>query len=106
VLVTACDMPCPDERLLRHLAAVPAERLAVVPCSPGGLEPLFAVYDRACLPAVEEALASGRLSLARLVERLPHERVSWETVAGLTGGRDPFVNVNTRDDLERLARIL
>ncbi len=106
VLVTACDMPCPDERLLRHLAAVPAGPLAVVPCSPRGLEPLFAIYDRACLAAVEEALDAGRLSLARLVERLPHERIPWATVHGLTGGRDPFVNVNTRDELERLTRAL
>lgn len=106
VLVTACDMPCPDERLLRHLATVRAGPQVVVPCSPRGIEPLLAIYDRACLPAVEEALDAGRLSLARLVERLPHERIPWSTVSELVDGRDPFVNVNTRDDLERLTRTL
>ncbi len=58
--VIACDMPDVDVGLVRAMLRQAGEGDAVVPTvGPGLYEPLFAVYRRSALPAIEETLRSG-----------------------------------------------
>lgn len=70
VLVCAADMPfvTPDAaHLLAQAAGAAPDALAVVAEAAGWLQPTFAVYRRAALPALR---ASGDAQLIQVVERL------------------------------------
>ena len=61
VLALACDMPRADVRVFEALLERARER-GLDAClleTEGGLEPLFAVYRRACLAAVRRAIDAG-----------------------------------------------
>lgn len=57
VFVCACDMPFLDAGLVRGLAELGRGFDAVVPVWEGRLQPLCAVYARACVPAIDRLLA-------------------------------------------------
>ncbi len=101
-LMTACDMPLISEAMVRFLAAEAAKGAwAVVPATPAGPEPLLAVYDKRCLPAMEKLIRAGDLRIASLLSSVPSRLVSAEE----TGRIDPhylsFVNLNTPEELAR-----
>lgn len=92
--VIACDIPDIDLPLLRALARAAAEAGIAVPMGPDGLhEPLFAVYRRSVIPAIEALLARGERSLLPLYGRSPTAVVKFADP-----GRIP--NLNTRADYE------
>ena len=64
VLVVGCDMPFLNAALLRHLIALAPEYDAVVVRVDGEVHPLHAVYQRRCLPTLEEQLLAGNLRVA------------------------------------------
>jgi molybdopterin-guanine dinucleotide biosynthesis protein A len=95
VAFAPCDMPLIDGELYRTLAHIGGSVYAV---SQAGAEPLVAVLERALLAPLLRTLSAG------VVPRAP---VALEA-AGARGVRfddaGPFANVNTPDDLARLAR--
>jgi molybdenum cofactor guanylyltransferase len=112
VLLAGCDMPFLSPGLLRHLveesAATP---LAVVPVGQddGEPEPLCAWYSIACLPEVDQRIASGRLAMRALVSLPGVELVPPDQVRRFGDPDTIFLNVNTpadRDRAEALAREL
>ncbi|PKN29317.1 MAG: hypothetical protein CVU64_08745, partial [Deltaproteobacteria bacterium HGW-Deltaproteobacteria-21] len=54
--VCACDTPLVEPALVRFLCAQLADNEVVLPWLANGPEPLYAVYSRAALPAIEAAL--------------------------------------------------
>jgi molybdopterin-guanine dinucleotide biosynthesis protein A len=100
ILVTACDMPFVNPALVRYLIAC-AERHpeahAVVPHWAKGTEPLHAIYDRRCLPQVEQRIKAGELRISAFLESIPTFRVElddWAAERGVDLGA-AFMNVNT-----------
>jgi molybdopterin-guanine dinucleotide biosynthesis protein A len=58
------------------------------------------------LPAVEAALSSGELALHRLTEGARVRRCSLDTARAVSGLEEPFLNVNTPQELARAAAAL
>ncbi len=97
----ACDMPFVSPAFVRLVVARAGEADVVVPRVGGQLQALHALYARACLPYVEQRLRAGRLKVSGFFE---HVRVLEIAEADLAGLDDPirgFMNVNTRQELER-----
>jgi len=105
IFAAACDMPFVSEAGLALLCARREGALAVIPRFAGRLEPLHALWSRACLPALEAALAEGAPSLVEVAElvgaRLVEES-AWRMVD--PDGR-AFENVNTPEDAARLGLV-
>lgn len=102
VFTAACDMPFVSEAGVALLTARREGAAAVVPRWGGRLEPLHALWSRACLPALEQALLEGEpslQSLARLVGARVVEESAWRVID--PDGR-AFENVNTPEDAARL----
>ncbi|MDG2253784.1 MAG: molybdenum cofactor guanylyltransferase [Opitutaceae bacterium] len=103
VLTVACDMPLLDPAsLLKLLSLRNPEKLATCFIARDGKpEPMCAVYEAACLPALEEWVAKGDFSLRRFLEKSGVERITLKESQLLA-------SVNTFDDVEavrkRLAR--
>ena len=112
VLVLACDMPLVGVELLETLVARAQEEDLDV-CllgTPAGLEPLCAVYSRACLAPVREALDAGERRMTSFLGRTVVEpldgtrralRVAVETCADPEAVR----NLNTPSEWERFLRL-
>ena len=66
-----------------------------------GIEPLFAVYSRACLPVAERCLQEGRKSLRAMLDAVNVRYVSPEELPGYDLERI-FTNVNTPEEYAAL----
>lgn len=105
-LVLAVDLPLVTPATLAALRALRGDALAVVP-APGGIpQPLAAWFaPRAFLP-LAEALRAGERSVTRAVLALDPVVVGPEQLAGLPGGLEVWLNVNTPDELAEAGRLL
>lgn len=106
VLILPCDLPFMTEEVLRRLLAARATRpsnavmTAFRQVETGRIEPLVAVYEPACRPWFEAALAAGKRRLGAVVpERLRVCVPYWEEEAL------PFFNLNSPADLEAARRL-
>jgi molybdopterin-guanine dinucleotide biosynthesis protein A len=104
VLVLATDLAGATAELLLALVAAP-DADVVAPRTPGGPEPLCALYRRA--PALAEArrrLADGRLALHGLLGALDVYWLEGEDLLAAGGGGRALLNVNTPADLAAFER--
>ena len=97
----ACDMPFLSPGLIAYLAARADEADVVIPDAAGELQPLHAVYGKACLPAMERRLRAGQLKIAGIFDEVRVLRVPAEAVARFEAPELAFMNLNTPDDLTR-----
>ena len=100
VAVTACDLPNLSSAYWAWLASLtPCDVL--IPRSAGGdLEPLAAIYSKACLPFVQRSLERGQLKMTGWWDaRLSVTVIDWPAVPTRFGD-DVFLNANTPADLE------
>ena len=93
-VLVACDMPAVTCRLLEELlkAAEASGADALVPQTPGGLEPLCAVYNVRLLPAVESAIHSKLLKMHDFVSTI--QACLWPAPDATV-----FRNINTPQEL-------
>ncbi|MGH9801151.1 MAG: molybdenum cofactor guanylyltransferase, partial [Blastocatellia bacterium] len=64
----------------------------------GRVQPLAAIYDRVCLPAIEEMLGTQRLRVDKLFELLPTFKTTFDQFADLTFAEWLFRNINSSKD--------
>jgi len=100
-LLVACDMPFLSAALLHHLTETATAADAVVPRVDRDLEPLLAVYSRACLPAIERLLHRENASMRDLLEEVQVHLVSEEEVRQFDPEGLSWFNINTSDDADR-----
>lgn len=106
ILILACDMPFANPALLDYLLHRSPEADLVIPRRQGYYEPLHAVYGKACLPAITQALEAGQermISFFPAIEVLTIDEPELDRFdpEGLS-----FFNVNTPEELERAERLL
>lgn len=90
-LIVACDMPALDAGILEALFATGGD--CALPQYPDGrVEPLCAVYDRRCAPAVRAALENGTRKVTDALQTLEIRYLQVSSGA-------PFANLNTPEDL-------
>lgn len=100
-LCLACDMPFVSRGLVAYLAGRAAEADVVIPEAAGELQPLHAVYGKACLPAMERRLAAGQLKITGFFDAVRVLRIPAAEVARFEAPELAFMNLNTPDDLAR-----
>lgn len=94
--VSPCDAPFLPGDLFRRLLAAGADGAAVAE-TPEGVQPLCAVWPVSALPTLQAVLAGGaHPPVWRLLEEIGAIKVRFDD------GR-AFANLNTREDLQRLA---
>ena len=105
----ACDTPFVKGALIEHiLAAVDAKADLVVPQTKAGYEPMFAVYRKTCLPAMEWQLARELLKIQGLFRKVRVKTVPEAEMRAVDPDLISFFNINTPDDLqltEQLCRV-
>jgi molybdopterin-guanine dinucleotide biosynthesis protein A len=105
-LAVACDMPFLSLSLLRYMLSVAEGYDVVIPRIGGFLEPLHAVYSKACLPAMDKLLAQGRRQIIAFFHEVRVRYVEEDKVDRFDPQHLSFVNVNTPEDWERAQLLL
>jgi len=103
VIVLPCDMPLVPVDLLKNIAMFSKEYDIVVPKHGNYYEPLVAYYSREICSEVEKLVASGVLSMKRLLSL--DVRIKFITEVELRKYGDPeeiFINVNYPEDFQKL----
>ncbi len=100
-LVVACDMPFVNAAMAQYLVKQAEGYDVAVPRHGIHLQPLFAVYDRDCLPAVEKSLKAFKYKIADLYQLVRVNYVREENLRALADIDFTFFNVNTPVDLEK-----
>ena len=101
--VVACDLPFLNPRLVEFLLERREGNDVVAPEAEGRVEPLHAVYSRACLPVIEEAARRGEWKVDRLFPSVRTQTVPVRAGEWQVEGRSPFFNANTPGDWDLAA---
>jgi molybdenum cofactor guanylyltransferase len=107
-LVVAGDMPLLNRDLLAALLARPRNYDALVPRSPRpgaarnklSVDPLHAVYSRACLEPLRATLDAGQRRIVEFLDRVRVVTVEPDELMQYDPDGDSFRNINTPEDLE------
>lgn len=103
--VAACDMPFVEERIVRFMAAYGADYDILVPEGERGLQPLFALYSKNCIPLMEDRVKRRLMKIQDLFPLLKTRIVPVEEMKKIISGPDPFFNINRPEDLQRAREI-
>lgn len=100
IFVAPCDMPYPDPLIVRRLLENRKGVDAVVPRTPQGYEPVFALYHKNCLPQMEQMLRNNQLRIYDFYQQIairfidpPQLPDRWQR---------SLININTPEQLAQL----
>jgi molybdopterin-guanine dinucleotide biosynthesis protein A len=103
VFVSSCDMPFPDSNIIRLILSERNDFDVVVPITPNGYEPLFALYHKNCLPVMREMIEQKNYCIYDCYSRVRVKNVSVH--AFTSNWRYALMNVNTPEEYEALKSI-
>lgn len=99
IFVTPCDMPYPDARILERLVEQRHGFDAVVPRTPAGYEPVFALYKKTCLPAMESMLRNQQYRIYDFYQKIKVHFLEWHRLP--SDWERSLINLNTPEQLQR-----
>ena len=100
IFVAPCDMPYPDPRILELLINRRNGFDAVVPRTPEGYEPVFALYHKRCLKQMVKMLQLGQYRIYDFYQRINISYLEWHQMP--EGWERALLNINTPDQLDLL----
>ena len=100
--VCACDTPFVQPALVRALLdAIDTRCDVVLPQTNKDIEPLFAVYNKACLFPIRRQIESGRFKIERFFDKVRVRTICEATLRRFDPELHSFININTPADLDR-----
>jgi len=102
IFVVPCDMPYPDPRILELLINYRNGYDAVVPRTPQGYEPVFALYHKSCLPHMKTMLQQGQYRIYDFYQSINVHYLDWQNMP--EGWERSLLNINTPEQLEQLQK--
>lgn len=108
VLAVGCDMPFLSREVIGRLAGFGAQADVAMPKLATGLQPMLAVYSKACLPHLERMAKAGQLKVQDLVKTpgLTVRQVPEKDFLDVDPQLLSFFNINTPADLEFARKLL
>lgn len=101
IFVSSVDAPFTSLQLARYLVDGIGTADAHVPIWNGYPEPLFAVYRRSCLAAIQGSIAAEQRRIISFYDAVTVRYAPEEVAAGLDAAGRSFININTWEDYER-----
>jgi len=101
--VTACDMPFLNARFIRFMMEQTGQHDIIVPRSADGLQPLHAIYSRNLLKSIRRLIDADRLKITELFKKQKVLEIPREDCLSFDPEERLFMNINTPEDLEKLA---
>lgn len=98
-LVVPCDMPFLKAEMAALMVSFAEGYDVTVPTDGTYFQPLFAVYDKNCINAIEHALQAGRYKVVDFYPQVSVNYVNENYLRELADTGRAFFNVNTPSDL-------
>ncbi len=95
----ACDMPFLSRALIEFLVNKVNEEDAIVPRTADGLQPLHAIYSKACLGAMKTIIEQDKQRVIDFYDLVRVKIIDEREFLHLDPRRESFINVNTREEL-------
>lgn len=102
--VASCDLPFPQQGVLRYLCSLRSGFDVVLPTSTAGLEPLFALYSRTCLVPMRRNLEMGKFNIRGFFQDVRVKEVASRDLERIDPTGSCFVNINTPQEYGRILR--
>ncbi len=110
--VIGCDIPLMKSEMIDFLINYPSAKNIVVPKADGFIQQLCALYDKECLPIVEEILKSNsdekqkkKCKILTLIDRVGAEIINVENEFSQYPG-NLFLNMNYPNDYQTALKLL
>ncbi len=97
--VVACDMPFLNRKFIQYMVDRFGSTDIVIPRLNGFLEPLHALYSRACIPAIEDNLEAGERKLKSFFHQVSITVVEEHMITPFDPDLRMFTNINNSDDM-------
>jgi molybdopterin-guanine dinucleotide biosynthesis protein A len=97
--IVGCDMPLLNTVLISYLCNQSGDWDVALPWLEAGPEPLYSVYSKHCLPAIEECLQEKQFKIGLLLQKLQLHKINQNEILDLIGDLSTFHNINYSDDL-------
>lgn len=104
-LIVACDLPFLSEPLLRFLSENAGSDAVFAIDAGKGVEPLCAVYSKACLPTIARQMAQKQYKVADLLAKVQARVVRFDASYSFYSAH-LFYNVNTPEELRRAGEMM
>lgn len=106
IFVIPCDMPLWEPFLVEEILKHRLDYDIVVPIIKGHMEPLFALYNKTCIPGLEECLNNNVIKVIELYPLVKTNYLDLEKVYHEIEQCDrSFFNINTPEDLYNMVKI-
>ena len=103
VFVAACDMPFLNAPFIRYMMKESGNYDVVIPRTPGGLQPLHAIYSRTLLKPIRRLIDANQLKITELFKKSKILEIPREEILPFDPEERLFMNINTPEDLEKLS---
>lgn len=100
--VTACDTPFLKKEIVQTvLSRITPGVAVVIPETDGGIEPLCAVYSKACLPLMERRIQAKQFQIRKMFSKIRVKKVSESVLRQNDPELMSFFNINTTQDYSK-----
>jgi FdhD protein len=100
--VVGCDMPFVSAKIVRKICSHAEQGDLILPHSSHGHEPLHALYEKSCLPAMEQVLEAGHKRIMKFFSQVKVVEIPAAELLPLDPQEKSFCNINTPDEYFRL----
>ena len=98
--VVACDMPFLNAALMRYMMRQMTDYDVVIPDIEGQMQPLHAIYSKACLMPIEQRLAADRLKIVGFLSDVRVHTVTADEIRHVDPECLAFQNLNTPEEFQ------
>ena len=106
VYATACDTPFVNQKIVEHIAdQIEPEYDVIIPRTDDGLETMFAVYSKNCIPLIENNLAKNIFMIKKFFKKKRVKEIPVEQLKKIDPEMQFIFNINTLQDLNKARKI-
>ena len=101
--VAGCDMPLISGSVLEYMVSLCPGHDVIIPLLDDGYHPLHAIYSRRLIKPMEELIRGGKFKITEVFSHARLREVTAVELRPLDGELRSFLNLNTPEDLGKLA---
>lgn len=104
--VAACDMPFINKPLVKYIIENKDDYDVVIPKIGRRFHPLFGIYSKNCVPAIEEMLKHDRLEVRSIFSKVRARFLSRREIERFDKNMLSLLNINTPNELQRARKYI
>jgi molybdopterin-guanine dinucleotide biosynthesis protein A len=101
IFITGCDLPLINSEFIRYQCSISNNFQVTIPSLECGLEPLCAIYNKDCVPVIEQLLENKQHKVSALFDKVGTRKINKSEILNIVPDLSIFTNINNQSDLEK-----